>query len=138
LSPARRSIGAMSDPTNPNAAPVTWFEIGTGDVDAAKAFYGDVFGWTFRADGPYTLVTTTGPGPVGGIQPTGADHPAGAPATYAIPCIQVKDVAATCAAAETAGGKVVIDTTSAPDGLTFAQLTDPAGALIGVWTPPAG
>ncbi len=125
----------MSDITNPDAAPVTWFEIGTDDVDTARAFYGDVFGWTFRADGPYTFITTTGPGPVGGIQDT-SEYPAGLPAAYAIPCVQVRDVAATCAAAEAAGGKVLIGTTTTPDGLTFAQLTDPAGSRFGVWTPP--
>ena len=31
---------------------VTWFEIGAPDVDAAKVFYGPLFGWSFAPDGP--------------------------------------------------------------------------------------
>ena len=30
---------------------VSWFEIGAPDVEAAKAFYGPLFGWSFAADG---------------------------------------------------------------------------------------
>ena len=29
---------------------VSWFEIGAPDVEAAKAFYGPLFGWSFAAD----------------------------------------------------------------------------------------
>ena len=35
---------------------VAWFEIGTPDVDAAKAFYGQLFGWSFAPDGAVTSV----------------------------------------------------------------------------------
>ena len=31
----------------PAANSVSWFEIGAPDVDAAKAFYGPLFGWSF-------------------------------------------------------------------------------------------
>ena len=29
-------------------SPVTWFEIGTDNPDAARQFYGEMFGWTFE------------------------------------------------------------------------------------------
>jgi uncharacterized protein len=128
----------MSDTTaSPAGFPVAWFEIGTDDPAAARAFYGEVFGWTFAPEGPYTVITTGAGHPLqGGIQDTSTELPAGTPRTYAIPCVQVPEVGAVTAAVEAAGGKTVVAPSSTPDGLTYAQVTDPAGNLIGVWTPP--
>ena len=70
---------------------VGWFEIGTPDVDAAKAFYGQLFGWSFAPDGAYTHATAPGAaGPSGGIFNTGGNL-----APYAVFVVQVADVAAT-------------------------------------------
>lgn len=53
-----------------------WYELMTTDVDAAKAFYGAVVGWTMSEGGkpgmPYTLVSA-GPGGVGGVMALSAD-----------------------------------------------------------------
>ncbi len=55
---------------------VAWFDIGAPDIDAAKAFYGPLFGWSFAPDGAYTLITAPGvPGPSGGIFNTGGNIP---------------------------------------------------------------
>jgi predicted enzyme related to lactoylglutathione lyase len=67
---------------------------------------------------------------MGGIREAGT--------TYAIPYVQVPDVSATCVAVEEHGGKVVVETSTTPDGLVWAQVTDPDGSLFGVFTPPAG
>jgi predicted enzyme related to lactoylglutathione lyase len=116
---------------------VTWFEIGTDDVPAAQDFYGGLFGWTFQADdGPmdYQMITTPGADrPTGGIAGTGGGSP-----NYAVFYVQVADVPATVVAAETKGGKVVLPPQSAPNGLVFAHVLDPAGNLFAVYTPPAG
>ena len=43
---------------------------------AAKAFYGQLFGWSFAPDGAYTLITAPGAaGPSGGIFNTGGNIP---------------------------------------------------------------
>ena len=44
----------------PAANTVSWFEIGAPDVNAAQAFYGPLFGWSFAPDGAYTLITAPG------------------------------------------------------------------------------
>lgn len=116
---------------------ITWFQIGTTDTDAAQKFYGDLFGWTFIADpnggGRYHLITYPGAdAPSGGLADTGGERP-----NHAIFMVQVAAVAATVASAETLGGKVLVPTTTTPNGLTFAQLEDSAGNQFGVWTPPA-
>jgi len=110
---------------------VAWFEIGTPDVDAAKAFYGQLFGWSFAADGAYTLVTAPGAAaPSGGIFNTGGNLP-----PYAVFVVQVADVAATASRAEDLGGKVVVAPMDLPDGMVVAYLTDPDGSMFALFSP---
>jgi uncharacterized protein len=130
---------ATPAPTSTAAGfPVTWFEIGTTDPGAATAFYGEVFGWTFNPEGPYTMITT-GPDHTvgGGVNDTSGPVQDGTPTTYAIFYVQVDDVAASCVAVEEAGGKVIVGATTTPDGITFAHVADPAGSHFGLWTPPS-
>ena len=118
--------------------PVTWFEIGTDDPEAAMTFYGQVFGWTFETHDSYSMITTGPDHPLhGGINDTRAAG-SGTPTTYAVPYIQVEVVADACAAVEAAGGKVIVGPASTPEGLDFAHVADPAGNHIGLWRPPAG
>jgi uncharacterized protein len=130
----------MTDTTatpSPAGAPVTWFEIGTDDPATARSFYGDLFGWRFTPEGPYTLVSTVeGDEPSGGIQDTGAPGNDGPLRSYAIPYVQVTDVAATCARVEGLGGKVLAPAVTAPNGIVVGHITDPAGNHVGLWTPP--
>ena len=110
---------------------VAWFEIGAPDVDAAKAFYGQLFGWSFAPDGAYTLITAPGAtGPSGGIFHTGGNL-----SPYAVFVVQVADVAATAARAEDLGGKVVIAPAELPDGMVVAYLTDPNGSMFALFSP---
>jgi uncharacterized protein len=118
----------MSAPANNT---VSWFEIGAPDVDAAQAFYGPLFGWSFAADGPYTLITAAGAdGPSGGIFNTGGNIP-----PYAVFVVRVADVAATAARAEELGGKVVVAPNTLEDGMAVAYLTDPNGSLFALFSP---
>jgi hypothetical protein len=125
--------------TTTTGAPITWFEIGTDDPAGARTFYGTLFGWSFAVEGPYSVITT-GEGHTlqGGVQDTSAPLPEGQPQAYAVPCVQVESVAATCTRTEELGGKVLVPATPTPMGLTYGMITDPAGNRIGVWTPPAG
>jgi len=117
---------------------IGWFEIGTDNPEAVERFYGTVFGWTFAEDNgetiPYHIVTPPAPDSVkGGIFPTGGKLP-----NYAVFCVVVQDVAATCVSAEAAGGKVLVPATQGGDGLWFAHLLDPSGNHFGIYSPPAG
>ena len=101
---------------------VSWFEIGAPDVDAAKAFYGPLFGWSFAPDGPS-----------GGIFNTGGNIP-----PYAVFVVRVADVAATAAQAEQLGGKVVVAPNKLDDGMVVAYLTDPDGSMFALFSPAPG
>jgi predicted enzyme related to lactoylglutathione lyase len=128
--------GMSTSSTSP--APVTWFEIATDDPDTARRFYGELFGWTFATEDPAYPMITIVPGqpPQGGIRDTSAPQPDGVPRSYAVPYVQVADVAATCGQLERLGGKVTVGATDA-DGLVYALVTDPSGSLFGLFTPPA-
>lgn len=117
--------------TTPATNTVSWFEIGTPDVAAAKAFYGTLFGWSFAPDGEYTLITAPGgAGPSGGIFNTSGKIP-----SYAVFVVQVADVAATAARTEELGGKVVVAPMTMEDGMVIAYLTDPDGSMFALFSP---
>jgi predicted enzyme related to lactoylglutathione lyase len=114
---------------------VTWFEIGTPDPDGAQRFYGGLFGWTAEGDASTTMdyrQVTTGDGhPVGGgIFATGGNVP-----SYAVFCVQVGDVAATCRRAEELGGKVLVAPVTIETGLIFAHLLDLDGNHFEIYSP---
>ncbi|MDQ1136611.1 putative enzyme related to lactoylglutathione lyase [Microbacterium sp. SORGH_AS 1204] len=113
----------MSESTSVN--PANYVEIGTPDPEAARRFYGSVFGWEFgAADGDYAPVN----GNAGGLWNT-ADIGAEA---WAVFYIEVTDIRAIVDAAVQAGAEVVrpiIDT----GVIRFAHLSDPSGSRFGVW-----
>ena len=119
--------------STPATSTVSWFEIGTPDVAAARAFYGALFGWSFAPDGEYTLITAPGAaGPSGGIFNTSGNIP-----PYAVFVVQVADVAATAARTEELGGKVVVAPMTMDDGMVIAYLTDPDGSMFALFSPRA-
>ncbi|MEV6524297.1 VOC family protein [Longispora sp. NPDC051575] len=113
---------------------IGWFEIGTDDVGGTEAFYGSVFGWRFSEQAPYRKVSTPAKRSIeGGVFATGGHTP-----NYATFYIVVDDVPATCAAAEAAGGKVLVPAQDGDNGLVFAHLSDPTGNHIAVYSPQNG
>jgi uncharacterized protein len=114
---------------------IGWFEIGTDDPAAAERFYGDVFGWTVAHDDtkstdPAYQIFTTG-GLPGGLFATKGEMP-----NYAVFTVLVDDVAAACARAEAAGGRIQRPPSVNPVGVTFAHVLDPGGNHFAVFTPP--
>lgn len=87
----------------------SWNELITNDVQAAKAFYGEIFGWQFKegtvANNHYTVIEVAGK-EVGGISPVPAQSPTMPPTwgTY----VTVEDVEATLQQVKTLGGKVLM------------------------------
>lgn len=116
---------------------IGWIQIGTDDPETVKRFYGELFGWTYsrdEEDGPhYELVSFPGVDrPAGGILNTEGNSP-----NHATFFVVVKDVAATVAQAERAGGKLMVPPTTQPSGLVFAALLDPSGNHFGIFSEPA-
>ncbi len=113
----------------------TWDELMAADVEAAKSFYGDVFGWAAAAmdmgEGfTYTLFRA-GDRDVAGAMPIG-DVPAPPNwCTYITP----DDIDATASKAKDLGGTVVRDPWDIAEVGRVAILQDPLGAVFGLYKP---
>lgn len=109
--------------------PVVHAEIRSSDPDATRAFFGEVFGWTYPNEGSlpgYTFVETGVPGALyTAISPLQGDSDI---VTF---FIGVEDVDATIADATRMGGTLVQQPTSVP-GVTFALIADPLGHVVGL------
>jgi predicted enzyme related to lactoylglutathione lyase len=109
-----------------------WFELMTTDPEAAKKFYGELFGWETK-DMPmgegmtYTVLNVNGDDAAGlmGIP----EEAKGMPPAWSI-YITVDDVDATAKRVEELGGKVVRPPDDIPDVGRFCVLMDPQGAYI--------
>jgi predicted enzyme related to lactoylglutathione lyase len=138
---------APASPLGPDGAPgrshpgkFIWFDLATDDPAGARAFYGTVFGWTFRpvdnAPASYTLIEGAG-GKVGGL--FRQSRPAGAPiGSRWISLISVADPSIVAQRARDRGGRVVVAPVAVPGRGTHAVLRDPQGAVFGVLAASGG
>ena len=115
--------------------PVAHFAINAGNVDRAKAFYSEVFGWEFTSGGwPEFFHIDTGtekPGhPVGSLQRRRVIVE-GRP-IHGFECtIAVSDLGAVTDATEAAGGPIVMDPYSIPGVGTLIFVEDTEGNIVG-------
>jgi uncharacterized protein len=114
----------------------SWVDLGTPDINASKAFYSALFGWTAHAveapeAGGYTTFHLGGDKRVAGVGPLPNPGPPPAWTTY----VSVVDADATTAAATDAGGKVLMAPMDVLDQGRMALLQDPTGAVFGLWQP---
>ncbi len=106
---------------------VNYVELHTQNVDQARAFYGELFGWKFNSL-PMKPRYEEIQGPqAGGIM----EEPAGS--GYWLQYIDVEDVTASAKKAQELGGKVLKPKTEVPDLGWFAIVSDPSGAPFALW-----
>ena len=114
--------------------PFVHVELMTTDVAKAKAFYGKLFDWKLE-DVPmgtetYTMIRV-GDGIGGGIM----KHPMpGAPPMW-LAYVLVDDIAAATKKAKSLGATVVKDVTEVMGAGHFSIISDPTGAVFGLWKP---
>jgi predicted enzyme related to lactoylglutathione lyase len=115
------------------AQPVVHFEIGCRDSAKTAAFFSALFDWTTTPAGPATMIATNSTqGIQGHISALGHE-----PHHYTIFYVQVADIPASLAKAESLGGKPLVGPVTIP-ARTFAWFSDPDGNTIGLWTPAGG
>ena len=109
--------------------PVVHFEFGCRDKAKTKAFFGEMFGWTFDEHGPASVIDTqaSGAGIRGHINALGHE-----PHNYTVVYVDVDDVSEALAKAESLGGKTLVPPVTIPDGV-FAWFADPEGNPVGLW-----
>jgi uncharacterized protein len=103
---------------------LVWNEAALDDLEAARSFYGAVFGFRFEevvCMGGYTTFATDG-GSLGGLAP----HQPGSPKGWTT-CFSVSSADGAVVAVEQGGGKVTMAPQDTPYG-RFAVVEDPWGA----------
>jgi predicted enzyme related to lactoylglutathione lyase len=115
--------------------PVVHFEIIGQDAERLRSYYSELFGWEINADNPMNYgivaregnVNADGVGIGGGIG-TGPEGYSGHVTFY----IEVPDVEASLAKAESLGGTRMMGPDQPMEGLEIGLFTDPEGHTIGL------
>lgn len=114
-----------------------WNELMTNDVDAAKAFYTSIMGWSFdempMPEGTY-YVAIADDEPVCGLMAMPAEAPPGMPPHW-LGYIEVRDIDGQVEKAKSAGAVVLKEPFTVPEVGRIAIIQDPTGAAIGWITP---
>jgi hypothetical protein len=108
---------------------VNYFEIGSPDPKAAKAFYGTLFDWEVGEPSEPAQYSMVDEGR-GGLWDTSAVGGA----TWAIFYVEVADVKATIEQAQQLGATLAVPLIDNGD-IEFAHLVDPLGNRFGIWRP---
>ena len=109
--------------------PIVHFEIRSEDPDAARAFYGELFGWTYPPGGfpGYTYVDSAVPA---GTIPGGISPLQGGAAMVTV-FAGVENVQDALDKAVSLGATITQPVTKVP-GVTFALFADPQGNVVGL------
>ena len=112
-----------------------WVDLSTSDVDHARAFYSELFGWTPGEPSPefggYFMFLDGGV-PVAGAAPRMGDEP---PPDGWMVYLCVEDMTRTIVLAEASAGHVATGPMSIADMGTMALIRDASGAAVGAWQP---
>jgi predicted enzyme related to lactoylglutathione lyase len=118
---------------------VVWNELNTRDPEAARSFYGDVFGWGFEErqfeNGAYTSLKV-GEAGVGGMIDITGRAPDEVPPHWLV-YFAVDDVDATVAKAKDSGGGVALEPFDIAEVGRIAIVKDPFSAVFAVMAPDA-
>jgi predicted enzyme related to lactoylglutathione lyase len=126
----------MGTRTSHAAGTFSWVDLQTTDVEAGKAFYGELLGWQFEDmpmpdGGVYSMATVGGEsvGAAGGLPP-GAPIP-----PHWNSYVTVESADATLARVKELGGNVVEEAFDVFTAGRMGLFTDPTGAMLCVWEP---
>ena len=116
-----------------------WYELMTGDADAAKAFYDAVVGWNVEAESQfpngYRMIGRNDGKQAGGVLPLTDEMRQHGARPIWLGYIHVADTDAAVQAAEAAGGKVLMAPFDIPAAGRVAMIADPQGTPVYLMTP---
>lgn len=115
-----------------------WFDLVTPDPQAAQAFYGKVFGWSFQPVAGASDYTSIAAGDrlIGGVfQPVASGGPVG---TRWLGFVSVRDVRKATSRLGGMGFTTVLPATQVPGRGTQAVVRDPQGAIVGLLKSSSG
>ena len=112
-----------------------WFDLSTSDLEAAKALYGDLFGWTFADSGPemghYTMAFAENGRAAAAMAPKmpGQDQ---MPTVWTV-YFGTSDLDATARTITAQGGSIMVPPMEIPGNGRMAIAVDADGAVFGLW-----
>lgn len=128
-------LRGMTFSDEPLLGKAVWHDLVSEDLDAARRFYGGLFGWTFESRqspvGRDYLLARHGDIYVAGLvaaPPRGED---GKNVSRWLPYLSVSNVDSAAARATAAGGAIVVAPRNVPLG-RVAAITDEEGAVVGI------
>ena len=114
-----------------------WYELGTSDLPAARAFYADTLGWSVADSGmesmAYDLATAPGGGLVAGLS-SNLEQPGPPPPNWLV-YFACDDVDALTAAMTADGAHLLVPASDIPGTGRIAICADPTGAVFGLLQP---
>lgn len=116
---------------------ISWSELMTTDVGAAKDFYAKLFGWTtedmpVEGEGMTYSVVKASNREIGGMMPIPPEAQ-GTPPMWGS-YVTVDDVDATARQAKELGARLIVDPRDIPNVGRFCVIQDPQGAVISAIT----
>jgi predicted enzyme related to lactoylglutathione lyase len=114
----------------------SWVDLGTSDPDAAKRFYGELFGWEAEDAGPveqtggYAFFTCRGRN-VAGVGPLQDEQQPTAWSVY----VSTDDIEGVVDRVRQAGGMVMVEPMDVMGSGRLAFFGHPGGGMLGAWEP---
>lgn len=123
---------------NAEAGQFCWVDLAASDADAAKTFYGQMFGWTSSeqpaSGGCFTRLHQSGQD-VGSLYQLSQGHLGNGVPSHWTPYIRVEDVEAAAHRAVALGGEIIVPPFEVPGTARIALVLDCVGAHFGLWQP---
>lgn len=116
-------------------API-WMDLMTSDMEKAKSFYGELFGWSIVDNGEdfgHYHMASRGDDVVAGMMQKSADD-AAMPDVWTV-YLAVDNAEASTEAVKQAGGQVMLEPMVVGPTGTMVVASDPSGAVVGLWEP---
>jgi uncharacterized protein len=104
-----------------------WVDLGTTDVEGAKSFYGELFGWEFEDLPGYTVCRLDGKY-VAGLHEHSEEV-----GSHWSSYISVQDVEAAAAAARELGATVTVEPSEVTGAARISMIREPSGAEVCLW-----
>ena len=124
----------MSEKTSYAPGEPIWTDLSSPDLAVSKAFYGPLLGWTAEAPedrfGGYASWLKDGR-KIAGLMPVMSPDQPPSWTTY----VCSEDADKTVALVESSGGTIIAPPMAVDDLGRLAVLTDPSGAVFGIWEP---
>jgi predicted enzyme related to lactoylglutathione lyase len=115
-----------------------WVDLAASDADAAKTFYGQMFGWMSSeqaADGgSFTRLRRSGQD-VGSVYQLSARHLENGVPSHWTPYVRVDDIDAVVQRAVALGGEIIVRPFAVAGTARIALILDCVGAQAGLWEP---